>query len=70
MTCMRRISISTRQIGYSIISGRMTGLSVNLSGSNLTNQPFVLNQVGAPAKDIVKYEKYGPVYAINVRYKF
>jgi iron complex outermembrane recepter protein len=63
-------NIVDAQIGYSFISGRMTGLSVNLSGSNLTNQPFVLNQVGDPAKDIIKYEKYGAVYAINVRYKF
>jgi hypothetical protein len=26
--------------------------------------------VGSPAKDIIKYEKYGAVYAVNVRYKF
>jgi hypothetical protein len=43
---------------------------VNLSGSNLTDQPFVLYQLGAPAFDIIKYEKYGAVYAVSVRYKF
>jgi iron complex outermembrane receptor protein len=58
------------QIGYSFTEGHLNGLSVNLSGSNLTDQPFVLNQVGSPSKDIDKYEKYGAVYAINVRYKF
>jgi hypothetical protein len=26
--------------------------------------------LGAPTKDIIKYEKYGAVYAVNVRYKF
>jgi len=46
------------------------GLSVNLSGSNLTNEPFVLYQVGAPSFDVIKYEKYGAVYAVSLRYKF
>jgi iron complex outermembrane receptor protein len=63
-------NIVDAQIGYSFSNGPLTGLSVNLSGSNLTDQPFVLNQVGAPSRDIIKYEKYGAVYAINVRYKF
>jgi iron complex outermembrane receptor protein len=63
-------NIVDAQIGYSFTDGLMKGLSVNLSGSNLTDQPFVLNQVGAPSNDIDKYEKYGAVYAINVRYKF
>jgi hypothetical protein len=48
----------------------MNGLSVNLSGSNLTNAPFVLYQVGAPSFDIIKYEKYGAVYSLAIRYKF
>ena len=58
------------QIGYSVTEGPLSGLSVNLSGSNLTNEPFVLYQVGAPAFDIIKYEKYGAVYSLSLRYKF
>lgn len=63
-------NIVDAQIGYSFLEGPLKGLSVNLSGSNLTDEPFVLSQVGAPAFDIIKYEKYGAVYAISVRYKF
>jgi iron complex outermembrane receptor protein len=63
-------NIVDAQVGYSFTNGPLNGLSVNLSGSNLTDQPFVYNQVGSPAKDIIKYEKYGAVYAVNVRYKF
>ena len=63
-------NIVDAQVGYSFTTGPLNGLSVNLSGSNLTDQPFVYNQVGSPAKDIIKYEKYGAVYAVNVRYKF
>jgi iron complex outermembrane receptor protein len=63
-------SIVDAQIGYSFTEGPMNGLSVNLSGSNLTNAPFVLYQVGAPSFDIVKYEKYGAVYSLALRYKF
>jgi iron complex outermembrane receptor protein len=63
-------NIVDAQIGYSFTEGPVKGLAVNLSGSNLTNEPFVLYQVGAPAFDIVKYEKYGAVYAVSLRYKF
>jgi iron complex outermembrane receptor protein len=63
-------NIVDAQIGYSFLEGSLNGLSVNLSGSNLTNEPFVLYQLGAPAFDIIKYEKYGAVYAVNLRYKF
>jgi iron complex outermembrane receptor protein len=63
-------NIVDAQIGYSFSEGRLNGLSVNLSGSNLTNEPFVLYQVGAPPFDIIKYEKYGAVYAASLRYKF
>jgi len=63
-------SVVDAQIGYSFNEGALKGLSINLSGSNLTNEPFVLYNVGAPAFDIIKYEKYGAVYAAQVRYKF
>ena len=63
-------SIVDAQVGYSVTEGPLSGLSVNLSGSNLTNTPFVLYQVGSSPFDIVKYEKYGAVYSLSVRYKF
>jgi len=63
-------TILDAQIGYSFTEGRLDGLSFNVSGSNLTNEPFVLYQVGAPSVDIIKYEKYGPVYSAAIRYKF
>ena len=63
-------SIVDAQIGYSFSEGALDGLTVNLSGSNLTNEPFVLYQVGAPEFDVIKYEKYGAVYSISARYKF
>ena len=63
-------SIVDAQIGYAVTEGPLNGFSVNLSGSNLTNAAFVLYQVGAPSFDIIKYERYGAVYSLAVRYKF
>lgn len=63
-------SVVDAQIGYTFSDGPLSGLSINLSGSNLTNEPFALYQVGAPEFNIIKYEKYGPVYALSTRYKF
>jgi iron complex outermembrane receptor protein len=63
-------SVVDAQVGYSWEEGALKGLSVNLSGSNLTNEPFVLYNVGAPAFDVIKYEKYGATYALQLRYKF
>lgn len=63
-------NIVDAQIGYSFTEGRFNGLSVNLSGYNLTDERFALYQLGAPAFDIIKYEKYGAVYDIALRYKF
>ncbi len=58
------------QIGYTFTEGRFNGLSMNLSGSNLTNERFALYGVGAPPFDIIKYERYGALYSGAVRYKF
>ena len=58
------------QIGYSFTRGPLDGLSVNLSGYNLTNQRFALYNPGAPPFDVIKYEKYGAVYGAQLRYKF
>ena len=58
------------QIGYSFTRSPLDGLSVNLSGYNLTNQRFALYNPGAPPFDVIKYEKYGAVYGAQLRYKF
>jgi iron complex outermembrane receptor protein len=63
-------SLLDAQVGYSFTNGALNGLSLNLSGTNLTDAPFALYQVGAPAFDLVKYEKYGAVYAFTASYKF
>jgi iron complex outermembrane receptor protein len=63
-------SLVDAQIGYEFSEGAVKGLTLNLSGTNLTDAPFVLYPVGAQPRDIVKYEKYGAVYALSASYKF
>ncbi len=63
-------SILDAQVGYSFEQGTFKGLSLNLSGTNLTDAPFSLYQVGANPFDLLKYEKYGAVYALAATYKF
>jgi iron complex outermembrane receptor protein len=63
-------SLIDAQIGYEFREGPAKGLSLNLSGTNLTDAPFVLYNEGTPAFDVIKYEKYGAVYAGTVTYKF
>jgi iron complex outermembrane receptor protein len=63
-------SILDAQVGYEFKTGPMTGLSVNLQGTNLTDEPFALSQVDTPSVDLVKYQKYGAVYSLALTYKF
>ena len=42
-------SLVDAQIGYEIQSGSLKGLSFSLSGTNLTDEPFVLNNLGSHA---------------------
>ena len=63
-------SLLDAQVGYAFQQGSLKGLSLNLSGTNLTDAPFVLYQVGASPFDVIKYEKYGAVYAFTATYKF
>jgi iron complex outermembrane receptor protein len=58
-------------VGYEFREGsRLEGLSVNLQGTNLTDEPFALTQVGAPTDQIIKYQKYGAIYSLALTYKF
>jgi iron complex outermembrane recepter protein len=63
-------SLIDAQIGYEFMEGTLKGLTLNLSGTNLTNTPFVLYDVGTPAFNVLKYEKYGAVYAGTISYRF
>jgi iron complex outermembrane receptor protein len=63
-------SLVDAQIGYTFGSGVMKGLSVSLSGTNLTDEPFVLNNIGTTPYNLIKYQKYGAVYALAVSYVF
>ena len=58
------------QVGYEFRDGVAKGLSLNLSGTNLTDTPFVQWNVGDPESLNQKYEKYGAVYTFSVNYKF
>jgi iron complex outermembrane receptor protein len=63
-------SILDAQIGYEFRQGAMEGLSINLQGTNLTDEPFALTQVDTPEKNLIKYQKYGAVYSLALTYKF
>jgi len=63
-------SILDAQIGYEFRQGAMEGLSINLQGTNLTDEPFALTQVGTPSVNLIKYQKYGAVYSLALTYKF
>jgi iron complex outermembrane receptor protein len=63
-------SLIDAQIGYAIQSGRMKGLSFSLSGTNLTDEPFVLNNLDSTPYHLIKYQEYGAVYALAVSYTF
>ena len=58
------------QIGYSFDNGPLKGFSVNFSGYNLTDQPFVIYAGKGQTRNILKYENYGADYMLSVGYKF
>ena len=56
------------QIGYDFRQGPFNGLSVTLTGSNLTNAPF--ESYYSTTKLPINYETYGATYSIGASYKF
>ena len=60
---MRRSATSSRK-------DSCKGLSVSVSGTNLTDEPFVLNNVDDPTYNLIKHQEYGAVYSLAVTYKF
>jgi iron complex outermembrane recepter protein len=63
-------SLLDAQIGYEFQRGLMQGVSLSLSGTNLTDEPFVLNNVTDPTYNLIKHQEYGAVYSLAVTYKF
>jgi iron complex outermembrane receptor protein len=63
-------SLVDAQIGYSFQQGRLEGLSVSLAGTNLTDEPFVLNNLDQTPYNFNKYQKYGATYALTLSYVF
>ena len=63
-------SLLDAQIGYEFQEGFMRGLSVSVSGTNLTDEPFVLNNVNDPTYNLIKHQEYGAVYSLAVSYRF
>jgi iron complex outermembrane receptor protein len=63
-------SILDAQVGYEWRAGPLEGLSVNLQGTNLTDEPFALTNVGAPSVNLIKYQKYGANYSLALTYRF
>jgi iron complex outermembrane receptor protein len=67
---VRAESLFDAQVGYEWLEGPMKGLSINLSGYNLTDEPFVLSNVGDPDYNLIKYQKYGATYSLAATYRF
>ena len=63
-------SLLDAQVGYEFQQGFMRGLSVSLSGTNLTDEPFTLNNVDTTSYNLIKHQEYGAVYSVAVTYKF
>jgi iron complex outermembrane recepter protein len=63
-------SLVDAQLGYSFSSGALKGLSLSLAGTNLTDEPFVLNSLDQTPYNFNKYEEYGATYALTVSYVF
>jgi iron complex outermembrane recepter protein len=63
-------SLLDAQIGYEIQGGTFKGLSFALSGTNLTDEPFVLNAIDSTPYNLIKFQEYGAVYALAVSYTF
>lgn len=69
-TAVKSEQLVDAQVGYEFKDGQLKGLSVSLSGSNLTDQPFVQYNYNSDPHQVIKYEKYGAVYTFSVGYKF
>jgi iron complex outermembrane receptor protein len=67
---VRAESLLDAQVGYEFQEGLLQGLSVSVTGTNLTDEPFQLNNVDDPEFNLIKYQEYGAVYSLALSYKF
>ncbi len=58
------------QIGYTVQSGSFKNLEVELQGENLTDRPYVVNQLSYGQKVLSQYHTFGRQVLIGVSYKF
>jgi len=63
-------SLVDAQIGYTFQGGSLEGLSISLAGTNLTDEPFVLNSLDQTPYNFNKWQEYGATYALTVSYVF
>lgn len=63
---VRAESILDAQLGYTFEDGLAKGLSLNLSASNITNEPFFMYK----GDNVVREEKYGATYMFGISYKW
>jgi iron complex outermembrane receptor protein len=63
-------SLIDAQIGYAVQNGSLEGLSISLAGTNLTDEPFVLNSLDQNPYNFNKYQKYGATYSLTLSYVF
>jgi iron complex outermembrane receptor protein len=63
-------SLVDAQIGYTIQAGSLEGMSISLSGTNLTDERFKLNSVDQTPYNFNKYQEYGATYALTLSYVF
>lgn len=57
------------QIGYTFQSGPLEGLGILLTGSNLTNEPFIMYENG-DIRRVRYHQNYGRNFMAGVTYKF
>ena len=63
---VRAESILDAQLGYTFQDGPAKGLNLNLSASNITNEPFFMYK----GDNVVREEKYGATYMFGISYKW
>ncbi|SDR96684.1 TonB-dependent receptor [Opitutus sp. GAS368] len=57
------------QVGYTMQSGQLKGLSFYLQAYNLNNEPLITFNSGDP-RQVINYQKYGASYSFGASYKF
>ena len=63
-------SVIDAQLGYSFDNGPLKGFSLSLSGSNLTNEPFILYQGKGQRNHTIRKENYGSTYLFGINYRY